>query len=172
MEHTPHASQRKAQVIEELKLYWLIVMYLWIFLGSFTMYRRLVVAETGSVYLNYGFALIEAMVIGKVILIGKMFGFSKRYENRRLIVPVLYKAVLFGLLVLLFAIVEHLVNGWIHHAGLFGGLRSIGDLGAYELGARVLMLMVALVPFFAFSEIGRVLGANKLGEMFFAERRP
>ena len=51
-----------------------------------------------------------------------------------------------------------------------GGLRKIAELGAYELGARVLMLIVAFVPFFAFGEIGRVLGAQKLAAMFFAKR--
>ena len=32
------------------------------------------------------------------------------------------------------------------------------------------MLFVAFVPFFAFGEIGRVLGAHKLAAMFFSKR--
>ena len=72
--------------------------------------------------------------------------------------------------VLLFGIFEHLVEGWFHREGLLGGLRALGDLGAYELGARALMLIVAFVPFFAFGEIGRVLGAHKLAAMFFSTR--
>lgn len=160
----------KERAIEELKLFWIIALYLWVFLGSFTIYRRLVVADTGAAYLHYGIALIEALVIAKVILIGKMFGFSRRFEDKPLIVPVLYKSIIFGVLVLLFGIVEHLVEGWFHHEGILGGLRSISELGAYELGARVLMLIVAFVPFFAFSEIGRVLGTDKLATMFFSRR--
>jgi hypothetical protein len=160
----------KERAIEEFKLYWLIVVYLWVFLGSFTIYRRLVLAETGAVYLNYGIALIEALIIAKVILIGKMFAFSRRFEDKPLIVPVLYKAILFGVVVLLFGIVERLVDGWFHREGLLGGLRTIGALGTYELYARVLMLIVAFVPFFAFTEIGRVLGAHKLATMFFSKR--
>lgn len=160
----------KEKVVEEFKLFWVIALYLWVFLGSFTIYRRLVIAETGSAYLHYGIALIEALIIAKVILIGKMFGFSRRFEDKPLIVPVLYKSILFGVLVLLFGIVEHLVEGWIHREGVLGGLRSIGDLGAYELGARVLTLVVAFLPFFAFSEIGRVLGPHKLSALFFSKR--
>jgi len=34
----------------------------------------------------------------------------------------------------------------------------------------VLMLVAAFVPFFAFAEIGRVLGAQKLAAMFFSKR--
>ena len=165
-----HSAGLKERAIEEFKLFWVIALYLWIFLGSFTVYRRLVIAETGVAYLHYGIALIEALIIAKVILIGKMFGFSRRFEDKPLIVPVLYKSVLFGALVLLFGIVERLVEGWIHHEGFFGGLHSISDLGAYELGARVLMLIVAFVPFFAFWEIGRLLGTQKIAALFFSKR--
>ena len=160
----------KERAREEFRLFWIITLYLWVFLASFTIYRRLIIAETGAAYLHYGIALIEALVIAKVILIGKMFGFSRRFEDKPLIVPVLYKTILFGILVLLFGVVEHLIEGWFHKQGFLGGLREIGDIGAYEIGARVLTLVVAFVPFFAFAELGRVLGAQKLGAMFFSKR--
>jgi hypothetical protein len=160
----------KERALEELKLYWIITLYLWMFLGLFTVYRRLVVAEIGSDYLHYGIALIEALVIAKVVLIGRLFGFSRRFDNHALIVPVLYKSVLFGLLVMLFGVVEHLVAGWIHHKGLLGGLRELAAIGPDELAARALMLIVAFVPFFAFWELGRVLGMERLASMFF--RKP
>ena len=98
-----------------------------------------------------------------------MLSVSRRFESRRLIVPVLYKSLLFGVLVLLFGLVEHIVKGWFHSEGLLGGLRTIGALGAYELGARVLMLIVAFVPFFAFWELGRILGKQRLYAMFFSK---
>ena len=169
MEHRA-TTTLKDRVIEEFKLFWIIALYLWVFLGSFTVYRRLVIAETGAAYLHYGIALVEALIIAKVILIGKMFRMSRLFEEKPLVVPVLYKSILFGILVLLFGIVERIVEGWFHRQGLVGGLRAIGDLGAYELVARVLMLIVAFVPFFAFGEIGRVLGAEKLASMFFSRR--
>jgi len=99
-----------------------------------------------------------------------MFGFSRRFEDQPLIIPVLYKSILFAILVLLFGVAEHLVEGWFRKQGLVGGLREIGDLGDYELAARVLMLVIAFVPFFAFAEIGRVLGAQRLAAMFFSKR--
>lgn len=157
----------KERALEELKVYWITTLYLWLFLGLFTVYRRLVVAETGATYLHYGIALIEALIIAKVVLIGRMFGFTRRFEDRALVVPVIYKSILFGLLVMLFGVVEHLVDGWIHKQGLLSGLHQIASVGAYELGARALMLIVAFVPFFAFAELGRVLGMHKLSAMFF-----
>ena len=163
-------ARLKERAIEEFKLFWIITFYLWVFLGSFTIYRRLIIAQSGGAYLHYGIALIEALIIAKVILIGRMFGFSKRFEDRPLIVPVLYKSTLFGALVLLLGIVERLIEGWFHQEGLLGGLRTIGDVGAYELAARVLMLIVAFVPFFAFWEIGRLLGTQRIAGLFFSKR--
>jgi hypothetical protein len=148
-------------------VFWLTALYLWIFLGSFTIYRRLVLAETGVTYLHYGIALIEALVVAKVILVGRMFGFSRRFEQQPLIVPVVYKSILFGVLVMLFGILEHVIEGMLRsHSGL-SGLRDLASLGFDELSARVLMLIIAFVPFFAFYEIGRVIGMKKLAAMFF-----
>jgi len=159
----------KERALEELKVFWIITLYLWLFFGLFTVYRRLILAEAGAAYLHYGIALVEAMIIAKVVLIGRMLGFSHRYEDRSLMVPVIYKSILFGVLVVLFAIVEHIVTGWFHEQGFLGGLREIGSLGADEVAARVLMLTVAFVPFFAFCELGRVLGTKKLAAMFFSK---
>lgn len=164
------AAALKERAIEEFKLFWLITLYLFVFLGSFTVYRRLIIAETGVAYLHYGIALIQALIIAKVVLVGRMFHFSQRFEDKPLIVPTLYKSLLFGVLVLLFGIVERLVEGWFHNEGLLGGLRDISNIGADELGARVLMLIVAFVPFFAFWEVGRILGVHKLAAMFFSKR--
>ena len=164
----PEPRSLKQRALDELKVYWVITLYLWLFLGCFTVYRRLILAESGVPYVHYGIALLEAMVIAKVVLIGRIFGFSRRFEEGPLIVAVVYKAIVFALLVVLFSIVEHLVSGWIHHRGLLDGLREIAAAGAYEIGARMLMLTVAFVPFFAFWELGRVLGKGRLAALFFA----
>lgn len=162
----------KERVVEELKVFWVIAFYLWIFLGSFVIYRRLVAAETGTTYLHVGFALIQALVIAKVVLVGRMFAFTRRFDDKPLIVPVLYKSILFGALVVVFGIVEHIVEGWMHGDGVLGGLRTLRDTGGYEVAARVVMLIVAFVPFFAFGELGRVLGTKKLAALFFSVREP
>ncbi len=52
--------------------------------------------ESGVAYMNYGFALIEALIIAKIIPIGRVFGWGKRFERKPLILSVLYKSVLFG----------------------------------------------------------------------------
>ena len=52
--------------------------------------------------------------------------------------------------------------------GWAGVQRAISDLGVYELLARIVMLILAFIPFFAFWEVGRVLGGSKLAALFFS----
>ena len=134
------------------------------------MYRRLILKEFGVAYLHYGFALIEALIIAKVILIGQAFGLGKRFERGPLILSALYKSILFGIFVFLFGLLERVVEALIHQGGWASVEQGISDLGPYELLARVLMLSVALLPFFAFWEIGRALGPGKLSALLLSRQ--
>jgi hypothetical protein len=158
----------KSKAVYEFKVFWIIAMYLFLFLGLFTVYRRLVVAELGSVYLHYGIALIQSLVIAKIVLVGQMFSLSRIHDDKPLIFTVLYKSLLFAALVIAFGVVERLVEGWIHHEGLAGGVERITRVGLDEFLARTTLLVVAFVPFFAFGELGRVLGMQRLTALFFS----
>jgi hypothetical protein len=171
MEHQAKGGL-KERVVEEFQVFWVLALYLYLFLGSFVLYRRLVSAETGTSYLHYGIALIEALVVAKVILVGRMFGLGRRFENRPLFVPVIYKTILFAILVAVFTVLEHMIEGWIRGKGLVGGIREIRNLGFDELAARMLTLVVAFVPIFAVGELGRVIGPGKLAAMFFSKPEP
>ena len=169
-EGTSEHSGLKEKAIEELKVFWIITLYLAVFLGAFTSYRRLILAEFGVAYLHYGIALIEALIIAKVILIGQAVGLGKWAEGKPLIVSVIYKSALFGVFVILFGILEHVVEGLVHKKDWTSILHGLTDIGTYELLARMIMLIIAFIPFFAFWEIGRVLGPRKLSALFFSKR--
>ena len=157
-----HASLKK-RAIEELKEFWITSLYLFIFLGAFTFYRRMVLAEFGVTYLHYGVALIEALVIAKVVLIGKAVGLDKLGQRRGpLIVPVVLKSGVFALLAILFAVLEHIVEGLIHKKDWGSIASNLFGIGSLELFARMIMLFVSFIPFFAFWEIGQVLGRPEL----------
>ena len=165
-----HDPTMKQKLRAGFEAYIIIAIYFWVALGSFTIYRRLVLAETGISYLHYGIALVEALIIAKVVLIGRVFGYGRRFEDAPLALPVLYKSVMFALLVLGFAVVEHLVSAWYHQKGVQGVFESIAAVKLTEVGARVLLLTVTLVPFFAFFEVARVLGSDRMRALFITRR--
>jgi len=172
--HETGHAHLKERAIEELKEFWITSLYLFIFLGAFALYRRMVLAEFGVTYLHYGIALIEALVIAKVVLIGRAIGLERLCEcgGGPLILPVVLKSAIFALLATLFAVVENIVEGLIRKKD-WASIASNGfGIGSLELFARMTMLFVSFIPFFAFWEIGHLLGRRELIEMFFSRRRP
>jgi hypothetical protein len=160
----------KEKAVEEFKVYWIVTLFLAFLFCAFTWYRRLILTEVGVSYFHYGAGLVEALIIAKVILIGQAFGLGKRFEDDPLIVAALFKAVLYGVFVALFAVLEHIIGGLIHGKNMEAVWQELLGLGKDEILARTLMVIVTFVPFFAFWETNRVLGEGKLLAMFFQRR--
>ena len=171
---TPEHTSLKQRAIEELKEFWITALYLFVFLSGFNFYRRMVLAEFGVTYLHYGISFIEAFIIAKIVLIGRALGLDKQIERRGgpLILSVVFKALIFSILTILFAVLEYMVEGWLHKKNWASIERGLLDIGGHELFARLIMLFISFVPFFAFWEIGRVIGRKKLIEVFFSKRGP
>jgi hypothetical protein len=157
----------KQKFAHEFVQYWVDVIYLGIFFGAFAWYRRLVLAEYGISYLNYGTAIIEALILAKVILIGEAMGLGRGDKNKPLIYPTLRKAVVFSIFVGIFAIIEHMIGGILHGKGVAGGLALLWHEGKFELLARCLVTFCAFIPFFAFRELEMTLGVGRFRRLFF-----
>ena len=80
---------------------------------------------------------------------------------------VLRASVIYGLLVAVFAILEHVIEGLVHHKTLAASVAEFLDQGMYEILGRTLVLFVAFLPFFAFWELGAFLGEKKLFDVLF-----
>ena len=78
---TPELANLERKAIEELKEFWITALYLGVFLSAFTFYRRMVLAEFGVTYLHYGAAFIEALVIAKIVLVGRALGLDKQLDR-------------------------------------------------------------------------------------------
>jgi hypothetical protein len=162
----------KARIAHELGEYAVNVVYLAFFFGAFTWYRRLVLAEYGISYLHYGVAVVEALILAKVIMIGDILGLARKLEEKPLMVPTLYNALVFSLWVIVFSLIEHMVVGLVRGEGLTGGVHELTRQGVDELLARGLVTFVAFIPFFAFREMEGVLGEGALRRLFFRPRTP
>lgn len=161
----------KQKIVHEVTQYWIIFIYLAVFFGVFNNYRRLVLEEYEISYLHYGIGLIEAAVLAKVILIGDAMHLGRKHEDRPLIVPTLYKTIFFSLLAAGFKALEELLRGLLHGRGLAGGLQDLLSKGWYGILANALVIFAAFVPFFAFRELLRVMGSEKIRTLFFGSKR-
>ncbi len=162
----------KQKARREFVRYWFNVFYLAIVFGIFAWYRRLILAQYEIEYLEYGTAIVEAMVLAKVVMVGDLLGLSrKRFRGRPLILPTLYKALVFSFFVAVFAVAEGTLRGlWKGH-GWGGWFEEMKGGGKYEFLARCLMVFVVFIPYFGFKELANVFGEGKLGKMFFRGRQ-
>jgi hypothetical protein len=170
MNNTKKRTDWKQKVIHELLEYWINVIYLAFFFAVFTSYRRLILAQYQISYFEYGVSIIQALVLGKVIMIGNVFRIGQRFQEMPLIFPTIFRAFIFSIWVILYKILEHTVVGLAHGKGLAGGFNELIGQGSYELIAGSLVTFFAFIPFFAVKELGRVMGAGKLAELFFRRR--
>lgn len=157
----------KQKLFLEMTAYWINVAYLTILFAVFTSYRRLILAHYDIAYSNWGISFIKAMVLAKVVMVGGLFHFGRGLEKKPLILATLFKSFLFTIWVALFAAVESAIRGLLHGKGLAGAMDHLLSEGTHEFYAKCLVVFVTFIPFFAFKELGRVLGKGIIWEWFF-----
>ena len=160
-------ARLKEKAAEELRLLLWITAYLAAFFAAFLTYRRLISREFGVTVFHYGYALLEAVLIAKVILIGKAMGLGRSGKRRALAVSVLRASLVYGALVAAFEVIERVGEGLFHHKTLVESLEALTERGFEDVLARAIVIFVAFIPFFAFWELGRLVGNKRLDDLFF-----
>jgi hypothetical protein len=159
------------KVRHELIEYVINIVYLMLVFAAFTQYRRFLLAEYSITYTNYWVGLFAALVLGKVIMIGSVFRLGRWLEHKPLIVPTIYKALIFTIFILVFRVVEYAIKGLLHGDGLVTALGEFfAQKGIDEMLANSVVVLVTLIPFFAVKELGRVLGRERVAALFFRNR--
>jgi hypothetical protein len=157
----------KQVVVHELKQMTFITVYLAFFFCALATYSALLMQKSEVAYLTYGAALINALVVAKVILIGEAAHVGKSHEAKPLVYSCFYKAFLYTLLVVAFHVIEEIIKGMIHGKDVTSAFR---DIHPDEVLARSVIIFCTFIPFFAFRELARVLDPEKLRSLFFASR--
>ncbi len=164
----PAAKSFKQKAREELIDFAMVSLYLAFFFCALVTYTMLLLREHDiDSPLNYAFAIINALIIGKVILIGELMHLGRRAETRPLYQAVLFKSVIFSLFVLAFHFLEEFIKRLIHGKP-FGTVWH--EIDANELLARSIIVFCTFLPLFAVRELHVVLGPGKLHALFFAPR--
>ena len=159
----------KQRVFDEVVKFLAIAFYLWVVFGVFALHEWVVSAKDHIDYHFYGFAFMNALILGKVMLVAEDLHFADWFKDRPLVYPILYKAVAFSILFLVFDVVEEVLVGVFKGKTIAQSIPSIGGgtlSGVFFVG---IILAVALSPFFAFREIGRVVGERELHSLMFTD---
>jgi hypothetical protein len=150
--------------------FWGIALYLTVFFLVFNNYRRLILAHYQISYTEYGVSVVQALVLGKVVLILEELHVGSGFAERPLIIPTLVKTFLFLVCIAIFGLLESLVSGLWHGHGLSGAVHEMLLDFNYERLAGLLVMFFAFVPFFGVRELNRVLGKGTIQKLFFSSR--
>jgi len=161
--NTAHPG-RKQKAKHELREMLELSLYLAFFFCALAVYDMLLLRQYSADYWNFGFALINALVITKVIMIGEYARLGRRHENKPVLISAVWKAFVFGLLVYAFHIVEEAIKRLIH-----GGEPAAlpREIRFDQLASRSIVVFCIFIPLFAFREIRRVMGEEEFRSLLF-----
>src|ERR1035438_8533500 len=137
-------KSRKQKAKHELKELLVIFFYLAFFFCALVTYSMLLLNEYHVKYLNYAFALINALVITKVVMIGEYVHVGRRGETKPLVLSALWKAFIFTLLVFAFHVLEEVIKRLIHGDAMAEASRNIR---IDELLGRSLVVFCVFIRF-------------------------
>jgi hypothetical protein len=167
----PPKPPLRVRALNEFKEMAILTVYLAVTIGSVNLMKMAVLHSNGIDVDAWGAAIIKALVLAKFILIGKAFKVGEREDRGPLIWPVLRKAFAFLVLLLVLSTIEEIVKGWFHDRSVVDSLRDLFGARLAETGAGSLILLLVLIPYFAFEVLAEALGENRLVRAFFFDRR-
>jgi hypothetical protein len=161
----------KQRAFREVREYFAISLYLFIVFSMFAFYKAVLLAEHNADFAPHGFALINALALGKIILIAQDLHLADQFRDAPLIVPTLLKSFVFPTVLTCFKFAEETAVGVFHGQSLHASISVIGGGSWKVILAFSLLLFVVLIPFFGFTELRRVFGEDRLMGAFFRPRQ-
>jgi hypothetical protein len=160
----------RERVVENTKNLMVIVVYLWALLTVFQLHRAIILAEHNIQY-RYAqgllFALINAWILAKFVLIGESLHVGERWHSKPLLHSILFKSAVFGAILMVCRIVEGALGRIWRARSFAAGLPELSISTLIDEFSLMLIVIVALIPFFAAREFSRVLGKSEWTSLLF-----
>jgi hypothetical protein len=160
------------RAMHEFKELLLISLYLYVTLGAVILMKTAVLHTQGVEFTPWGIAIVKAVVLAKFMLLGDAVKVGDRSTTRPLIWPTLHKAFAFLILLIIMTIIEEAVVGLFHHRSITTSLGELVGTHLEETIAGFVIMLLVLIPYFAFRVLDEALGEGTLARMFFIERQP
>ncbi len=155
----------------ELKSLLGIALYFWVLFTLFAFHKAILYKEH-DVLLQLGIALINSKLMAKVVFLGEHTTLSRPFEHKPLIYTILFKSLIFAILLFFFRVVEELLIGLWRGKSIYDTLfidhpRFEQGNALYAIAMVCTIMFVALIPFFAYREVEDALGAETLRGLLF-----
>jgi hypothetical protein len=165
------AANIGTRVRRELVRFWMIAAYLYICFGAIVLYKTAILHAQGIDYWPYGAAAIQALLLGKFLMIGEAVGIGERRRPQRMVFVLLTKSVFFLLFLMALSAAEEVVTGLIHGRSAMASVRDLWGGTLLQVFASSLLMLLVLIPYIAVREAARVIGPERLRALLL-ERTP
>jgi hypothetical protein len=156
----------------ELRQFAILFVYLYIIIGAITVFKTAVLHAHGIDYAFWGISAIKAAVLAKFMLLGHAMKIGEGDTTSPLIWPTLHRTLGFLVLLVILSILEEIVVGLLHHRPAIASLGELFGPRLQETLAGYIIMLLVLIPYFAFRVLGESLGEGRLVRMFFVAREP
>jgi hypothetical protein len=116
----------KEKAIHQLREFLGMFIYLWVLFALFSLHQSIVLAQEHINYQAQGFAIINALVLAKVMLIGEDLHLGDGLRDKPLLYSILYKTFLFSVFLISFHILEEVLVGVIRSKTIAQSFPAIG----------------------------------------------
>lgn len=169
---TDHHRNLKELARRELVRFLVIFAYLWAIFLLFQIHQYVILAEHQIRYENWGFGLINALVLAKVMVIAEEFHFNAWLRTKPLISAAIARSIGFAVLFVLVDILEKILVAAFKGHSMTQSLPTYGSGGLAGQLLVGIMLAFALLPFFAYEELNAVQEGRLTRMLFGVGHRP
>jgi len=160
----------KQRVFHGMREYLVISIYLFVVFSLFTIYKAVILAQQNIGFAPQGFALINALALGKVILVAQELHLADQFRDAPLVYPTLLKSFVFAILLACFKIVEETAIGAFHGESFHESIATLGGGSWKAIATLTVLMFFVLIPFFGFTELRKVFGEDRLVGAFLRPR--
>jgi hypothetical protein len=132
--------------------------------------KRLMLSQYLIQFTGFAIATTGALIVGKVVLVAEKMPLLRRFDRAPLVYPILFKTVVYAMLVFIARLLEALVH-FLFEGGAFGHGRFVEDLlGRFSWNrfiATQLWIFVLFLLYVTASELNALFGDGELFRIFF-----
>jgi len=168
------AKERKRRLkewaIREGKLFFAMFLYLFILFGLLNLNEYVILAQHKIEFTKYGYGLINAWIYARILIVAEHMHIGKGLEGRPLIYLILLKAGLFMIVVIVVRSLEAVLVGLWNGRSLAESIPVGGGGGLEGIGSVALTAAFAMIPYFAYREVARVMGEDEVRSLILRRR--
>ncbi len=166
---TDKTTRHSKTFFQRISHFLIIAAYLWLLLSVYTLHNA-IMASQWNLLAHLGDVTLKALLFGKFVLIAEHLHLGKRAERLPLIWPILIKAALFAVVIIGFEVLEEMLIKALWPAHAVSASPAIPLSDPAQIITITFMIFVALIPFFGINELTRLIGQDKMRDLFF--KRP